>query len=187
MKQKIALYAVSTAGLSLVWYLVVFSLVNTKLDAVQVRTTEVQAQLADYTKTVKELPAFLAANESLERLRNELNSSLFAKGDILQLFRQLATDAAEHNLELVQISPPVAELLELNRLALIDNEPQFLNVTLDLKGQYLDFGRYMIHLEARPYFRTINTCVIRGNPDLQPTVDMAVSFKALIGSLEEPA
>jgi Tfp pilus assembly protein PilO len=187
MNQKIALYTAGAAGLSLLWYFVVFSIVNTELDTMRARTTEVQAQLADYTKTVKELPAFLAANDNLEQLRSELNSSLFAKGDILQLFRQLADDASSHNLELVQISPPVEELLELNRQALLDNEPQFLNVTLDLKGQYLDFGRFMTDLEARPYFRTINTCVIRGNPDLQPTVNMAVSFKALIGTLEEPA
>lgn len=185
MRKRSAIYIAAGMGLALLWYLVAYRPLDASLGAVREKTSAAEAQLADYNETVKRLPEYLKANETLETLRAKLNSSLFAKSDILDLFRQLSRDAADHRLELVQISPPVEELLELNRQAIAKSEPQFLNVTLDFKGRYMDFGRYIGHLEARPYFQAINNCYIRGNQILQPTVDMAVSFKALLGTLEE--
>ncbi|MCX6835320.1 MAG: hypothetical protein NTW07_09355, partial [candidate division Zixibacteria bacterium] len=141
-------------------------------------------QLADYNRTVRELPEFLSANDKLEADRRQLNSSLYAKNDIMDLFHQLTADAHDHSLNLVQITPPVSELLELNRQASADNVPLFLNLTLDLQGDYVDFGRFIGNLESKPYFRSIKTCVIRGTQPPEHTIDMSLSFKALIGTRE---
>ncbi len=184
MKKQVSLYAVAAIGASLIWCFLAYLPLKAKQDNLRRKTEEVRRQLTDYSRTTEELPAFLKANQNLETRRGELNSSLFAKSDILDLFRQINEDASDHNLELVEISPPVSELLELNRQATIDNEPQFLNIRLDFKGCYVDFGRYLSGLESKPYFRTVNACVIRGNQLVQPTVDLTVSFKALIGMVE---
>ena len=185
MKPRVIYFGLAGLGLVVVWYFAALLPMSAKSKSVRQATVEVEKRLEDYNQTCLELPKFIEANENLETLRSELNSSLFAKSDILQLFRQLAQDAQEHNLKLVEISPPVSELLELNRQAVVDNEPQFLNVRLDLRGRYVAFGKFVEHLESQPYFRSINSCMVRGTQTKQPTVDLTVAFRALLGSIEE--
>jgi hypothetical protein len=187
MKQRVTLYAAALLAMTLVWYFAYYSPTREEREALADEILTAEAQLKDYNRTIQELPTFLAANRNLELLRGELNSSLFAKGDILELFWQLSRDAAGYGLQVVEISPPVAELLELNRRAPDEHDPQFLNITLDLEGDYLALGRYIRQLEAKPYFRSINSCTIRGTRIVQPTIHLSISFKALIGSVEEAA
>ncbi|MCD6250163.1 MAG: hypothetical protein J7J98_07540 [candidate division Zixibacteria bacterium] len=185
MRQRVTYFSIASVALIVVWYFAVFTPMSAKLESVRQTTVDTERRLEDYNRTGLELPKFLEANKNLEFLRSELNSSLFAKSDILDLFRQLSQDAQEYGLELVELSPPVSELLKLNRQAIEDNEPQFLNVQLDLKGQYIAFGKFVEHLETQPYFRSINNCMIRGTQESRPTVDMTVAFRALLGSIEE--
>ena len=185
MRQRVTYFVLAGMGLIVVWYFAAFIPISAKLESVRQTTIDTEKQLEDYNRTGIELPKFLEANKNLEILRSELNSSLFAKSDILDLFRQLSQDAQGYGLELVEISPPVSELLKLNRQAIEDNEPQFLNVQLDLKGQYIAFGKFVEHLETQPYFRSINRCMVRGAQESQPTVDMTVAFRALLGSIKE--
>ena len=187
MKRLVISFVCASLGLVVLWYFLVLLPMAAKSEAVSKAIVEVEKQLEDYNRTCKELPSFLEANENLEALRSELNSSLYAKGDILELFQQISRDAVDHNLILVEISPPVSELLELNRRTPIDNEPQFLNVSLDLRGRYVNFGRFVVHLESQPYFRSINGCAVHGTQMVRQSVDMTVSFKALIGSMEDQA
>ena len=134
---------------------------------------------------IAQLPRFLEENKQLERQRGRLNSSLFAKDDILKLFDHISEEASGYDLRLVEITPPVAELLELNRQATDANTPQFLNITLHFQGNFVNFGQYVSTLEEKPYFRAVNSCVVRGGQTIQPAVDLSVSFKALIGTVEE--
>jgi Tfp pilus assembly protein PilO len=187
MSKRITLYAAAALAMTLVWYYAYYSPTSAQRADLGREIQKVEAQLADFNRTIEELPAFLAANKNLELLRGELNSSLFAKSDILELFWQLNRDATAHGLELVEISPPVAELLELNRRAPNEHVPQFLNITLRLEGEYVSLGRFVRQLEAKPYFRSINSCIVRGTQMVQPTVNLSVSFKALIGTVEESA
>ena len=181
LQQRTALYAAGLVAILVLWYFAVLTPVSRDLNSARRNIDQAQHQLADYNRTVRELPEFLNTSNRLEALRRELNSSLYAKNEIMDLFRQLTDDARSHRLNLVQISPPIAELLELNRQATVDNSPLYLNLTLDLKGQYLDFGRFIGELESRPYFRAIKSCAIRG-PQPDQAADMTVSFKALIGT-----
>lgn len=185
MKQRVTYFGLAALGMIVIWYFAALLPTSAKSKACHESIAEIEARLEDYNRTCLELPEFLEANENLEALRTELNSSLFAKGDILQLFHQIAQDARDHDLELVEISPPVSELLELNRRAIMENEPQFLNVRLDLRGQYIAFGKFVAHLESRPYFRQINSCQVRGTLESKPTIDMSVAFRALLGSVED--
>ena len=185
MTQRISVFGSVALGVLALWYLFVYAPTSHRLRQLRADANEVERQLQDYNQTLADLPEFLEANESLEQLRGRLNSSLFAKNDILDLFDQITVEASKYNLKLIEITPPVSELLELNRRASMANEPQFLNITLHFEGGYVDFGQYVSRLEKKPYFRSVNSCVIRGNQLLQPVVDLSVSFKALIGTVEE--
>ncbi len=185
MKQRVTYFGLAALGMIAIWYFTALLPMSARSSACHESIAELEDRLKDYNRTCLELPEFLEANDNLEALRSELNSSLFAKSDILQLFHQLARDARNHNLELVEISPPISELLELNRRAILENEPQFLNVKLDLRGRYIAFGKFVEHLESRPYFRQINSCQVRGAQESKPTIDMSVAFRALLGSVED--
>jgi hypothetical protein len=184
LRQRIALYAAGIPTILALWYFAVYTPASKSLSSERDEVSNALRQLTDYSRTVRELPEFLTANEQLEAARSEINSSLYAKNEIMGLFHQLTTDAQNHDLQLVQISPPVLELLELNRQASVDNVPLFLNVTLDLEGNYVDFGRFIGDLESKPYFQSVKSCVIRGAQTPERTVDMSLSFKALIGTRE---
>jgi hypothetical protein len=135
---------------------------------------------------MKQLPVYLEQSHDLETFRDHLNSSLYARDDILKLLNRLTADAVSHNLSVVEITPPVMELLELNRRQDQAGEPQFLNLTLDIRGQYVDFGRYVRQLESTPYFRAINHCSIRGNQMTQEALDFSLGFRAMLGTTKEP-
>ena len=184
MNKRVSLYFAVAFGLCLIWYFLGYQPHQAERDQLQQQIEEAQRQLADFSRTIEEVPNYLKANENLRLLRGELNSSLYAKNDILALFQQITDEATEHNLELIEINPPLSELLDLNRQTVTENEPQFLNITLNFKGRYTDFGRYLGQLETKPYFRTVNTCIIKGTQIAQPQVDLMVSFKALLGTVE---
>lgn len=182
-QQRIGYYVVGALVLAALWYVVAYRPGSRKLQAIHEDTIATERKLAEYHKIVNELPSILEADRKLQAERRLLNSSLYAKGDVLALFQQLTQDAAAYDLNLVQISPPISELLELNRQATADNNPLFLNVTVDFEGQYLKFGRFCGNLETKPYFRAVRSCQMRSRP-ASPTVDLSLSFKALLGTTE---
>jgi len=184
LRQRITAFAAGVLAMLVLWSFFVYTPTSKNLSSARNEVDKAQRQLTDYSRTIRELPEFLTANEKLEAVRNELNSSLYAKNEIMDLFHQLSSDAQNHNLQLVQISPPVSELLELNRQASADNAPLFLNLTLDLQGNYVDFGRFIGELESKPYFRSMRNCSIRGAQTPERNIDMSLSFKALIGTRE---
>lgn len=184
LRQRIAMYAAGVLAMLVLWFFFVYTPASENLSSERNEVEKALRQLTDYSRTIRELPEFLTANEKLEAVRRELNSSLYAKNEIMDLFHQLTADAQNHDLQLVQISPPVSELLELNRQASADNAPLFLNLTLDLQGHYVDFGRFIGDLESKPYFRSIRNCSIRGAQTPERTIAMLLSFKALIGTRE---
>ncbi|MEW5795757.1 MAG: hypothetical protein AB1772_05300 [Candidatus Zixiibacteriota bacterium] len=184
IKNRITLFGFAAAALAVVWYFLVYCPTAQCLKVAHDDIDEAQLQLADFNRTMAELPEYLQADQNLQVLRHELNSSLYAKDDIVELFRQIVREANDYGLRLVQITPPVSELLELNRQASAENNPLFLNVTLDFRGEYLDFGRFVTRLETQPYFREATACHIRGQQTPSPVLDLSLSFRALLGSVE---
>jgi hypothetical protein len=146
---------------------------------------ECQVQLTDFSLTTSQLPGILLAQQALDSSVHEFDSRLYAKEDILRLFGRLNDDAASHGLELTEISPSVAELLALKRDLSSIGDPQYLNLTLRITGDYLSFGMYIESLEAAPYFRGVNFCRISVAPDRSTPTSYTVGFKALLGRLQE--
>jgi hypothetical protein len=186
-KQRFVYYVLGSLALVALWYFVAYAPTSSSIKTVNDEITAAEGQLADYNRIASSLPSVLENDRNLEAERRNLNSSLYAKSDVLALFRQLTQDAESYDLKLVQISPPVSELLELNRQATINNNPLFLNITLDFEGQYVKFGQFVGGLETKPYFRSVKACLIRCQPIEPPRTDLSLSFRALLGASEETA
>jgi len=148
------------------------------------QTAKAEAQLADFRMTVAQLPDFLARSKSLEASKLHLQSSLYAKGDILRLLGKIDDQARARGMRIKEITPPISELLALNNATDNPSEPQFLNITLRLEGDYVGFGKFVTDLEQATYFRGINTCRINGSPSQNVKIDFSVGFRALLGSTE---
>jgi len=185
MRKRLALYIGIAAGIVSLWLLMVFIPLERERQRTLQHIPEVEAQLTDIDRTLKELPAFLERSNSLEAFKTRLNSSLYAKADILKLFRQIGDQAAARGLTIAEITPPVSELLLLNEKAQNSGEPCFLNITLYVHGDYVNFGKFVSELEGAPFFRGINSCHISSSRDLSREITFAVAFKALLGNVEK--
>jgi hypothetical protein len=88
---------------------------------------------------------------------------------------------------LIEITPPVSELLELNSLVPTAGEPQFLSLNIVMRGDYVAFGRYVELLERADYFQSVQSCVIIGREANNGQVTFSLGFKALLGMTMEGA
>ena len=183
IRQQIFYYILGTLALITVLYLGAYRPTLQHIEATNDSMLATQAEVAEYNRIVMELPAILEEERVLQAERQTLNSSLYAKGDILALFERLSRDAATFDLKLVQITPPISELLELNRQATVESSPLFLDITLDFEGQYVNFGKFVSDLETKPYFLAVKSCRMSGRP-ASPFIDLSLSFKALLGTTE---
>ncbi len=184
MKQWVV-YLTTTAALIIVWLLAVMYPIQRDREEFLDRSAEAERQLADFQVTVQQLPQFIESQRRLDELKSALHSLLYSKEEILKLFGRLRAGAQEHGLKVVEISPPVEELLALNRQAPQDGRPQFLNLDLTLSGNYVSIGKFVSEIEGAAYFRGINHCQLNTVEGTRG-VTAKVGFRALlIGSGDE--
>ena len=172
-------YVVTTAVLAVVWLAVVMYPIERDRAEFLRRSETAERQLIDFQTTVQQLPVFIESQRRMEALKNALHSRLYSKEDVLELFDRIQSSASEHGLKVVEISPPVEELLALNRQAPQDGRPQFLNLQLTLAGDYVAFGRFVASIEDAPYFRGINGCMINHFEDVDG-ITANFGFRALL-------
>ena len=185
MKQRIIVFVAAALGFVALWVFLLQQPAARRQAQLDADLAATQATLADYRTTVADLPAILAQQNRLKSSRAELASKLFAKQDILELFRELDNDVRSHDLRITEISPPVHELLELNRKLQIPDEPLFLNIRLTIRGGYVEFGKYVQGLEQAPYFRGVNRCTITNSSVPGDPTIFTIDFRALLGSTAE--
>jgi hypothetical protein len=184
MNRQLMIFFGAALGIVLLWFFLLEQPAAQKQALINAELIAIEAKLEDYRSTVADLPSILAQQNRLLSSRAELSSKLFAKNDILELFRQLDTDVRAHELRITEISPPVHELLALNQKLNTPDEPLFLNIRLTIRGGFLNFGQYVQGLEKAPYFRGVNRCTISStNVPGDPTM-FTIDFRALLGSTE---
>lgn len=175
------------AALTLIglWFFFLFVPLHKQEASLTDQTREAQQQLNDFKKIMYELPQFVDAFENLKEQKAVLASKLYSKTDILRLFDKLNLQAKKENLVVAEISPSVEELLSLNSILPDSTQPQFLNIKLRLKGDYISFGRFINRVEQSDYFRGINDCQVEGTKDGRGDIRLQLGFKALLGSFTE--
>lgn len=184
MNRRLLTFFGLALAIVVLWFFLLEQPAARKQRLIESELKALEAKLADYRTTVADLPSALQQQHRLQSSRAELASKLYAKEDILELFRQLDTDVRSHDLRITEISPPIHELLALNDKLQKPDEPLFLNIRLTIRGGFLDFGRFVVGLEKAPYFRGVNRCAVTGSAvPGDPTIFM-IDFKALLGSTE---
>ena len=180
MKSRLMIYYALAVALTCVWFFLFQSPTARKHQQVHVRTATMELEIADFNRTMVELQNFMKTSTDLETHKSELSSQLYSKKDILKLF----DDARIHNMSISEITPPLEELLELNRSVTNPDEPLFINLSLVLEGNYINYGKFVSRLEKTPYFRGINFCRISSPRDNTSKINLKLGFKALLGKIE---
>ena len=127
---------------------------------------------------------FIKGYNELQSTRSNLTARLYTKDDILRLFDRLYLEAGHENLTIIEITPPIEELLSLNRQVGDPTKPLFLNISVRLEGGYVDFARFVRVIENSEFYRGTNLCQIIGARDDVYRLKQVYGFKALLGSLE---
>ncbi len=162
------------------WYFAGYVPMRGQLRGINQQIDVAEAQLADYQTTIAQLPVLIREGAEMDARKYRQNAALFAKEDVLRLFDEINTQAGSEQLSVVEITPPVNELLNLNAAAATPHEPLFLNVTVRVMGDYIGFGRFVGRVESLPYFRGVNTCSAMGTADKSAPVVYSLGFKALL-------
>ncbi len=183
--KKIAIsYAGVIAILAGLWYLLLISpLANQRRDC-ENRIQQAQTQVAALKANLTELPISMKLHQTLGTLKTKMQSRLYAREDILGLFEYLETEANARNLELVEISPPVEELLRLNRIPAHSDQARYLNITLKLQGGFVDFGKYVGIVEQAGFFRGVNSCRVMSQSEPESKLFLQLAFRALLNDPE---
>lgn len=184
MNSRLLMMAGIGTGVVCLWFFFGFAPMKVESSRIQIRIEQAHAQLIDFQTTMDELPKYLKTSRDLEEFRSRLNSSLYAKTDILALLDHLRKEAKSKGLTITEITPPISELLALNRATLSSDEPQFLNLSLKIKGEFVQFGKYVELLEDAAYFRGVNFCFVSGSTDPTVGVTYTIGFRALLTSNE---
>jgi len=167
------------------WLFLLYTPLHKEQAAIVTQIEEARQQLDDFKTIMNKLPGFLKIRKKLEAERSVLRSKLYAKNDILMLFQHLYQQAKDENVMITEISPPIEELLQLNRIIPDSNQIQLLNINLKLQGRYIDFGRFISVVEKSDYFRGITDCKIRGSKAGHGDIQLQLGFNAMLGSLKE--
>ncbi len=185
MKRRLVLYSGIALTLLVAWSLLLYSPLSNELVSAQVRTVQAKQQIAEFRRIMSELPVYLETHRVLEQNRTDLNEALYARDDILELFDWISNRAQALNLKVIEITPPVEELLLLNNLMPDPDKPPFLNLTVRLQGGYVNFGNYVAFIESAEFFRGVNMCQITTSLDQAGPTDFLIGFQALLGQIEE--
>ena len=178
-------YLLASIGLVVLWMFVLYlPLKRNHTDAV-LRAQEAASKLEEFEKTILHLEEYLVSLKVLSDDRKELDETLYAKKDVLKLLQHLNETASGFSLKLIEITPPIEELLELNRTVADTTRPLFLNIGLQMSGRYKDFGRFVRSTESSSYYQGTNLCQITGGKDRQEKLLFDFSFTALLGNVED--
>ncbi|MFH1373271.1 MAG: hypothetical protein ABII79_05715 [bacterium] len=185
MYKRLTIYVVILPAITAVWFTLLYMPVRRQMAATSNEVTQAREQLQDFRKIMNQLPEFLEKRSRLSAERSALSSRLYAKDDVLLLFRRLHDQADRYHVGITEITPPVEELLYLNSIVPDSNQTQILSISLRLQGGYVNFGRFVGAIEQADFFQGVKECRILGTRDGIGELQLQFSFNALLGSFPE--
>ena len=185
MRVRLAAFIGTGIAILLAWQLLIKSSLDREYKQTLQQTHEAETRLAEFSLVMAQLPNTLADGGRLKESKLHLQSSLYAKDDILRLLDTVRAQATRQNLTITEIIPPVEDLLQLTKAASRPGEPLFLNLTLRLEGDYVDFGTFVGYVESAPYFRRIRNCEIGRYAAPGSKTSFSIGFAVLLLRTEE--
>ena len=184
MTKRLLMYCGIGVGMTLLWAFLIWHPAVSEHHSKRSDTARLERQLNDLLAIVVRIPEYTETRKALMAEAENLQSTLYAKNEIMEMLDLLDREASRNGLKITEITPPVDELLDLNRTTRPD-EPLFLNITLAVEGRYVGFGRYVNQLEKAAFFRGVNHChIVRPREDDRP-LNISLGFKTLLGRVRE--
>ncbi|PWB76453.1 hypothetical protein C3F09_00345 [candidate division GN15 bacterium] len=180
MKLRITLFVIAGAGIVFLWYLFLISPAHRAQARLQADLTATQIQLEDFQATLNQLPVYLQTRDGINRKIGEINSRLFSRQEMLDLFDQVERMARNEGLAVTELAPHLEELLVLAQTPPTPGQPQTMMLDIRMLGDYLSFGQFIESLEKQAYFKMIDKCLISDSPDLSGRLLFDLQFKALL-------
>lgn len=185
MNKQFTIYSVIAIALLAVWFFVGLLPYYNESSVIDNQSNEAKQKLTEFRQTILLLPEFVKTRTELAKRKDELNSSLYTKDNILNLFEKFYLLADKNQVQIVEITPPLEELLQFNRIQPDSMGLLFLNISLRVEGDYQNFGRLVSALEEEPFYRGPNHCNILGTYDRRSDIQYHIGFKSLLGSLKD--
>ncbi|MDZ4722383.1 MAG: hypothetical protein SGI97_00505 [candidate division Zixibacteria bacterium] len=185
MKTRLTLFLGITLGLIAAWYLFLFAPAMNNQSALLAQVAQTESELARLNQTMLEIPTYLEKRNNLLNSRIVLNSKLFGKAEILSMLGDIRACARDAGIKIVDITPPVSELLAIQQDVSSDSLiPLFINLGLQLNGDFFRLGRFVEQIEQSPFFRTANSCGIVQSPQSEHDLNMAISMRVILAGKE---
>ncbi|HOD66278.1 MAG TPA: hypothetical protein PK186_05770 [candidate division Zixibacteria bacterium] len=181
MKPRVLIYGGIALALVVLWAFLVYTPYRHKAASARAAVRDTERRIDEAHRLTLQLPAFLKAEQTAESLRLDLDARLYAHADVLALVDDLVARADRHRLRVAEITPPVEELLQLDRTAAAASPP-FLNLEITVTGEFEQLGRFVADVEGSDYARGINRCIIAGAPDGSAPLSLQLGLRALLGS-----
>lgn len=185
MKQKIIITIAAAAAIALVWYLFIASPQLQENRKLRSSVDESERQLADLRNVIVKIPEYCNMRQKMLEEKHLLISRLYSKDDLIKLFDEFAGRAHLHDLELVEISPSLQELLELNNVSPDANSPRMLDMTLKFRGTLSNAGRFIEEIEKQSFYKGLNHCRISNPVEKRPLSDISLGFRAVLGTIKD--
>ena len=185
MKRLLLTYSAIAVGLILAWtFLLFLPAINedNRLEQ-ELKTAEMSVRQLEYE--VAQLPEFLKSKEALTEEEKRRAINLFTSQEIISLLDKIGRMCDVYRLEIEEVRPSVEELILLQRRHHKAGEPQFLNITLVLEGNFARFGQFVTKLERAPYFRGVNYSRLQAAAVKSSPSQFLIEFKVLLGRLSE--
>lgn len=185
MKSQLTGYVIAACAMIGLWFLFAFQPHFKDYNEITYKIDEAKQKLGDFEKTILLLPEIVKKRDELAQRKEQISSSLYTKENILSLFDKFYSLARTHKVEIVEVTPPIEELLRINRVSPDSSQLMFLNISLRIEGDYRDFGRFVASLEKEEFYRGPNHCNIVATNDRHDPIQYHLGFKSLLGSLRD--
>lgn len=185
MKQKLLIIIGSLAVIALAWFFLLAAPQFEENKKLKVSVVDAERQLADLKNVIRQVPEYYDMQQKMIEEKQLLISKLYSKKDLLKLFDEFADKAHLHDLELVEISPSLQELLELNKMPPGENSPRILDITLKFRGTLSDAGRFIEEIEKQNFYKGLNHCRISNPVQKRAYSDISLGFRAVLGTIKD--
>lgn len=185
MNRLLLTYGTIAAGLFITWTFLLFMPAMSRSNHLKQELQTAARTVQQLEQEVAQLPGILETKDILTEAEERLATDLFTSREILSLLDKIGRQCDAHRLGITEVRPPVEELILLQRTHHPAGEPQFLNITLVLEGEFARFGQFVTELERAPYFRGVNYSRLQSAAVSGAPSQFLIEFKVLLGRISE--
>jgi len=167
------------------WYLLMLAPQMKKAGEIRASLETSDRMLNDFKNIIERFPQYFKAQKELSSKRRMVLSKLYTKDDLIKLFDKIESESERYNLRLVEITPSIEELLKLNRMMQMDNQPHSLDIEIKQRGSLQNIGEYMRFIESQEFYHGMNHCRISNPVETRQFSDLTFGFKAILGTIRE--